>query len=95
MTERPKVFRDPIHINLEFRRDRDPDRLVLALIDTPEVQRLRHVRQLGLANLVYHGSEHSRFSHSLGVTHLAKRIYSAAMADRANEWHLRHQRFIR
>jgi HD superfamily phosphohydrolase len=80
---RPKVFRDPIHINLEFGRDSDPDRLVLALMDTREVQRLRHVRQLGLANLVYHGSEHSRFSHSLGVTHLAKRIYSVATAGGA------------
>lgn len=75
---RPRVFRDPVHVNVEFPRSTDWGKLGLALIDTPEVQRLRRIRQLGLAGLVYHGAEHSRFNHTLGVAHLAMRLYSAA-----------------
>ena len=48
--------------------------MLVRLIDTAEFQRLRRVRQLGLAAFAYQGAEHSRFSHSLGVLHLATRI---------------------
>jgi HD superfamily phosphohydrolase len=75
---RPRVFRDPVHRNIEFSRTDSWDRLATELINTPQVQRLRRVRQLGLAGLVYHGAEHSRFVHTLGVAHLAKRLYLAA-----------------
>lgn len=60
-----KVVRDPIHDYIEL------DELALALIDTPEMQRLRRIRQLGFSNLVYPGANHTRFEHSLGVYHLA------------------------
>lgn len=60
-----KVIRDPIHDYIEL------DELALALVDTPEVQRLRRVKQLGFSNLVYPGANHTRFEHSLGVYHLA------------------------
>ncbi len=63
-----KVIRDPIHDYIEL------DELALALIDTPEVQRLRRVKQLGFSNLVYPGANHTRFEHSLGVYHLAKHL---------------------
>jgi hypothetical protein len=43
------------------------------LLDTPALQRLRYVRQLGLAHLVYPGATHSRFEHALGAYHLARR----------------------
>ncbi len=59
-----KVIRDPIHDYIEL------DELALALIDTPQVQRLRRIRQLGFSNLVYPGANHTRFEHSLGVYHL-------------------------
>jgi uncharacterized protein len=77
-----KVFRDPIHTNISFHLEPSsgPGNLILRLIDTPQVQRLRHVRQLALANTVYHGAEHSRFSHTLGVVHLARRMYELAKA---------------
>ena len=71
---RPKLFRDPVHDIISFDTQNRCDRTLTALLETPEVQRLRRIRQLGLANLVYPGAEHSRFTHSLGVTHVAGRI---------------------
>ena len=63
-----KVIRDPIHDYIEL------DELALALIDTPQVQRLRRIRQLGFSNMVYPGANHTRFEHSLGVYHLARQL---------------------
>lgn len=54
------------------------DRMLFSLIDTEVVQRLRRVCQLGLAGFVYHGAEHSRFGHSLGTQHVARRIFDSA-----------------
>jgi uncharacterized protein len=69
------------HLPHEFEVVRDPlwntirlDPTAVALIDTPEFQRLRHIRQLGLAYLVYPGATHTRFDHALGVYHLARRV---------------------
>jgi len=61
-----KVIRDPLWNNIRV------EPLALRLIDTPAFQRLRHVRQLGLAFLVYPGASHSRFEHALGTYHLAR-----------------------
>ena len=58
-------FRDPVHGFIEpFPHEKE-------IIDTAEFQRLRHISQLGLTSYVYHGAEHSRFGHSIGVMHLA------------------------
>jgi HD superfamily phosphohydrolase len=62
-----KVIRDPLWNNIRV------EPLALELIDTPAFQRLRYVRQLGLAFLVYPGASHSRFEHALGTYHLARR----------------------
>ncbi|MER2063910.1 MAG: hypothetical protein ABS873_04615, partial [Alkalibacterium sp.] len=64
-----KVFKDPVHDYVHVRHQ-----LILDLIDTREVQRLRRIKQLGTSQFTFHGAEHSRFSHSLGVYELTRRI---------------------
>lgn len=71
MSER--IYRDAVHNIIRLRTDTDEGALIAALIDTPEFQRLRRIRQLGLAYFAYHAAEHSRFVHSLGAFHLASR----------------------
>ncbi len=76
MSEAPKrgiVFRDPVHNLIHLDED---DGFLLELIDTLPMQRLRRIRQLGVSWLTYHGAEHSRFSHSMGVLHVAGKILS-------------------
>lgn len=68
----PKVLRDPVH-NLITLPAEDRE-LVLGLIDRPEFQRLRRIRQLGMSLLTYPGAEHSRWVHSLGVQHVARQM---------------------
>lgn len=64
-----KVFRDPIHgyVKVEYQ-------IIWDCINTKEFQRLRRIRQLGGAFVVYHTAEHSRFSHSLGVYEITRQI---------------------
>lgn len=72
MTER--IYRDPVHNIIALNSAQDDDRLLIALIDTCEFQRLRRIKQLGLALYTYPGAEHSRFTHSLGVMHVMTRV---------------------
>jgi HD superfamily phosphohydrolase len=60
------TLRDPLWNNIRIEGP------YLRLLDTPPFQRLRYVRQLGLAHLVYPGATHSRFEHALGAYHLAQ-----------------------
>lgn len=60
-----KILRDPIHGNIRL-----VDPLIYDLMETPEFQRLRRIRQLGSCFLVFHGAEHSRFGHALGTMEL-------------------------
>ena len=72
MSER--IYRDSVHDIIRVNTESSEGRLVVALIDTPEFQRLRRIRQLGLAYFAYQAAEHSRFTHSLGAFHLAGRM---------------------
>jgi len=63
-----KIIRDSVHGNLYL------DEFEIKLADTPQIQRLRRVKQLGFTNLVYPGANHSRFEHSIGTMHIASKI---------------------
>jgi HD superfamily phosphohydrolase len=76
-----EIIRDPLWNNIRV------DPLALRLVDTPAFQRLRYVRQLGLAYLVYPGASHSRFEHALGAYHLAQRAL-ALFAERGPQQEL-------
>lgn len=79
------IFRDPIH---GFIKVYDVER---DIINTPAFQRLRRIKQLGLTCLIYHGADHTRFAHSLGVMELASRIFDITVlkdktGDRILKW---------
>ena len=73
-----ETLRDPLWNNIRV------DELTLTLIDTEVFQRLRYVRQLGLAYLVYPGATHTRFEHAVGAYHLARNTL-ALLAESGNE----------
>ena len=64
-------FRDPIHGFIDVSDDE------LKIINSAPFQRLRHIHQLATTYLVYHGAEHTRFGHSLGVMHLTSRVFDS------------------
>ena len=67
-----RTYHDPLHGAIRLSREEPAEALVIDLIDTAPFQRLRRIRQLGPAYLTFHGAESSRFTHSLGVLHLAR-----------------------
>lgn len=92
-TNRTDMFqrlRDPIHDLVEF-ADTPFERMIWSLLESPEFQRLRRVRQLGFSDFVFPGATHSRFSHSVGVFHtsrilcnvLREKLGSDFISDRA------------
>lgn len=62
------LIRDPVHGDITL------EAIEAAVLDLPVVQRLRGIRQLGTAHLVYPGALHTRFDHSLGTCAVARRI---------------------
>src|SRR5688500_12327001 len=80
-----KIIRDPVHDVIAFRLDRPLDALLFRLINCAEFQRLRRIRQLGMASLAYPGADHSRYSHSLGVMETARKILDQLKRDFASK----------
>lgn len=66
---REKVLRDPIHNYIYIQHP-----VILDLLNAKEVQRLRRIKQLGTTSYTFHGAEHSRFSHSVGVYEITRQI---------------------
>ena len=75
------VFKDPVHDYIHVRHQ-----IILDLIDSKEFQRLRRIKQLGTAQYTFHGAEHSRFSHSLGVYELTRKICDRFLRNYPNDW---------
>jgi HD superfamily phosphohydrolase len=76
-----KVFKDPVHHYIYVQ-----DQTIWDLINTKEFQRLRRIRQLGTSYLTFHGAEHSRFSHSLGVYEITRKIISQFERNGYPDW---------
>lgn len=71
MSRKSSVIRDPVHGDVRLTGEE------LSLVDTPEFQRLRGVRQLGTAYLVFPGAHHTRFEHQIGSAHMASAMIAA------------------
>ncbi len=68
-----RTYYDPLHKSITLNSSIPEEQMVMELIDSSPFQRLRRIKQLGPAYLTFHGAESSRFTHSLGVFHLARR----------------------
>ena len=71
-----RIFHDPIHKEIIFDSKKPEELMIMELIDTDAFQRLRRIKQLGAASLLFHGAEASRFTHSIGVFCIARKIYN-------------------
>jgi uncharacterized protein len=70
-----RTYHDPLHGAITLSGDDAVEALLIRLIDTPEFQRLRRIRQLDTACFTFHGAEGSRFTHSLGVMAVTRRAF--------------------
>ena len=71
-----RVFHDPIHKEIIINSSKDDELMIMELIETEAFQRLRRIKQLGPASLIFHGAESSRFTHSIGVFCVARQIFN-------------------
>ncbi|XP_046842768.1 deoxynucleoside triphosphate triphosphohydrolase SAMHD1-like [Xenia sp. Carnegie-2017] len=67
-TKEGKIFNDPIHGFIKL------DLLLVKIINTPQFQRLKDIKQLGICDFVYPGATHTRFEHSLGTSYLCGKL---------------------
>lgn len=64
------ILRDAVHGLISF--ESEEERVIPDLLDAPEIQRLRRIRQLGVASYAFPGAEHTRFAHAIGAAHVMK-----------------------
>jgi HD superfamily phosphohydrolase len=79
--EPTKRIRDPVHGLIVFNLSDEIVRAAWELLDTPEFQRLRRVKQLGVSEFTFPGATHTRFAHCVGVFHVARRLMSVATSS--------------
>lgn len=72
------ILRDPIHGLVAF--ESEEELIVPKLMDTPEVQRLRRIKQLGVTNYAFPGAEHTRFAHAVGSSFVMKQLVARLRA---------------
>ena len=75
-----RTYHDPLHGGIALHSDDPAEALILELVDAAPFQRLRRIRQLGPAFLTFHGAESSRFTHSLGVFHIARQAFQRLLS---------------
>ena len=83
-----KRIRDPVHNLIIFDledRDSEVDKAAWQLINVPEFQRLRRVKQLGVSEFTFPGATHTRFAHSIGVFHVARKLMKIAKKQ-CSDW---------
>lgn len=78
---RERLYRDPVHNIIILDLSSPEDRVLAQLIDSAEFQRLRRIKQLGMAHMAFQGAEHSRFTHCIGVMHLTRRLLERLRRD--------------
>ncbi|KAL0151875.1 hypothetical protein M9458_052876, partial [Cirrhinus mrigala] len=81
------IFNDPIHGQIELHP------LLVKIIDTPQFQRLRQIKQLGGTHLVYPGATHTRFEHSIGAAYLAGRLAKVLQEKQQKEFEKKQNEF--
>jgi hypothetical protein len=79
-----RSFHDPIHKEIVFDSKKPEELMIMELIDTVAFQRLRRIKQLGAASLLFHGAESSRFTHSIGVFCIARKIYKRLIESKSS-----------
>jgi HD superfamily phosphohydrolase len=84
MTKHIHEVRDPVHVFVRL------DSTERAVLDSPPLQRLRHIHQLAMTFLVYPGATHRRFEHSLGVMELASRVFDVVTCEGNRQEACRH-----
>ena len=86
-----RIFHDPIHKEVVFDSEKPEELMIMELIDSIAFQRLRRIKQLGAASLLFHGAESSRFTHSIGVFCIARKIYKRLIESKSS---FRENKFI-
>jgi len=79
-----RIFHDPIHKEIVFDSEKPEELMIMELIDTIAFQRLRRIKQLGAASLLFHGAESSRFTHSIGVFCIVRKIYRRLIESKSS-----------
>ena len=82
---KPQRVRDPLHDLIEFGTG-EFEQMLWQLIQTPEFQRLRRIKQLGFSEYVYPGATHTRFAHSIGVFHTARQLMTIIETHLGNDF---------
>ena len=79
-----RIFNDPIHKEIVCDSGKPEELMIMELIDSIAFQRLRRIKQLGAASLLFHGAESSRFTHSIGVFCIARKIYKRLLQSKSS-----------
>src|SRR5258708_2941563 len=78
-------IQDPVHDLIPFGTDKF-EQMAWRLLELPEFQRLRRIKQLGFSELVFPGATHTRFSHSVGVFHTARQLAECIKVQVGNNY---------